>query len=92
MTDDNGSGTRLSEGSVGVVLRMSTMDRPSSGYMERTLPVPAGSSATGPIRVALVAHASNTGTIVRASRALCAAIEDGGGVVNPCPSNQRSAD
>ena len=53
VTDDNGSGTRLSERSIGVVLRMSTMDRPGSGYMERTLTVPTGSGATGPIRVEL---------------------------------------
>ena len=92
VTDDNGSGTRLSERSIGVVLRLSTMDRPGSGYMERTLTVPTGSGATGPIRVELVGHSSNTGTIVQASRTLCAEIADGGGdVAHSCPANQVEA-
>ena len=92
VTDDNGSGTRLSERSIGVVLRMSTMDRPGSGYMERTLTVPTGSGATGPIRVELVGHSSNTGTIVQASRTLCAEIADGvGDVAHSCAANQVEA-
>ena len=60
--------------------------------MERTLTVPTGSGATGPIRVELVGHRSNTGTIVQASRTLCAEIADGvGDVAHSCAANQVEA-